>query len=112
MGCSKVTGILSEVHVGVVFVNESAFPVRSPGELVTVIVLQSEPLPGFRSVRMGAWCFARPGVFFLAQTSGCLVSNSGEMVLFAGGEEYSNHSSLLTERVIMKEEEGIPASFS
>ena len=62
---------------------------------------------------MGAWCFARPGGFFLAQTSGCLVSNSGGMVLFAGGEEYShNSSSLLTARVIMKEEEGVPTSFS
>ena len=44
MGCSKLTGILSEVHVGVVCVNEYGFPIGSPGELVTVTVLQSEPL--------------------------------------------------------------------
>ena len=42
MGCSRVTSISSEVRVGVVRLNEPGFPVGPPGELDTVIVLQSE----------------------------------------------------------------------
>ena len=65
-----------------------------------------------RSIRMGAWCFARPRGFPLAQTSGFSVSNLGGMVSYPGGEEYRHYSSsLLTMRVIIKEN-GSPASFS
>ena len=42
MGCSRVTGISSEVCVRVVFLNEPAFPVGPPGELDNVAVLQAE----------------------------------------------------------------------
>ena len=37
-----MTGISSEVHFGVVCLNEPAFPVGRPGELDTVAVLQAE----------------------------------------------------------------------
>ena len=42
VGCSRVTGISSEVCVGVVCLNKSGFPVRPPRKLDTVVVLQAE----------------------------------------------------------------------
>ena len=42
MGCSRVTGISSEVCVEVVCLNKPGFPVRPPGESDTVVVLQAE----------------------------------------------------------------------
>lgn len=40
--CSKVTGISSEVHFGVVCLNEPGFPVGPPRESDTVVILQAE----------------------------------------------------------------------
>ena len=42
MGCSRVTGISSEIRVGVVCLNEPGFPIRPPRALDTVTVLQAE----------------------------------------------------------------------
>ena len=44
IGCSRVTGISSEIPIGVVCLNEPAFPVGPRGELDTVEVLQDELL--------------------------------------------------------------------
>ena len=44
VGCSRVTGISSEVRVGVVCLNEPGFPARPTGELDTVVVLRAELL--------------------------------------------------------------------
>ena len=42
MRFSRVTGISSEVHFGVVCLNEPGFPVGPPRESGTVIILQAE----------------------------------------------------------------------
>jgi hypothetical protein len=44
VGCSRVTGISSEVRVGVVYLNERGFPAGPTGESDTVVVLQAELL--------------------------------------------------------------------
>ena len=44
VGCSRVTGISSEVRVEAVCLNKAGFPARPTGESGTVVVLQAELL--------------------------------------------------------------------